>query len=135
MDDVGYGRTDRVAERVKREISDVFQRQINDPRLKDCVVSRVRMSGDMQVAWVLLSVWPEEIRPDVTKALEKASGFLRREVGRRMSLRHSPELRFEFDDGVTTLMGIDRLLQQADMGPGEDAKESEADAKESEEEE
>lgn len=116
MDDLGYGRTDRAAERVKREISDVFQRKINDPRLRDCVVSGVRMSNDMQVAWVSLSVWPEETRDDVGKALEKASGFLRREVGRRLSLRHSPELRFEFDDGVSNLLDMRRLLKDADMG-------------------
>jgi ribosome-binding factor A len=117
VDDLTYGRTDRVAERVKRELSDVLQRDINDPRLKDVVVSRVRMSNDNQVAWVLLSVWPVEIRDDVTKALERASGYLRRAVGRRLTLRHSPDLRFEFDDGASHLLGMDALLKNADMGP------------------
>ena len=117
MDDLTYGKTDRVAERVKRELSDVLQRDINDPRLRDVVVSRVRMSNDNQVAWVLLSVWPVEIRDDVTKALERASGFLRRAVGRRLTLRHSPDLRFEFDDGASQLLDMDRLLKDADMGP------------------
>ena len=129
MDDLSYGRTDRAAERVKRELSDVLQRKVKDPRLRDCLVSRVRMSPDMQVAWVSLSVWPEEIRPDVEQALSRASGFLRREVGRRLSLRHSPELRFEFDDGTSNLLDMDQLLKDADMGPdeahGEDGEDGE----------
>jgi len=125
VDDLTFGRTDRVAERIKRELSDVLQRKVNDPRLRDVVVSRVRMSNDNQVAWVLLSVWPIEIREDVDKALQRASGFLRREVGRRLTLRHSPDLRFEFDDGASHLLDMDALLKNADMGPDEEETDGE----------
>ncbi len=110
-DDGEFGRIDRVAEQVRRELGDILMRSAKDPRLEDCVVARVRMSKDMRVAWVHLSVYPEELRRDVEDALRSAKGYLRRELAARVDLRRSPELRFQFDDGAKTLIEMDALVR------------------------
>jgi len=113
LDDQGatYGRVERVAEQVRRELGDILIRKTKDPRLHACVVSRVRMSKDLRVAWVSLSVFPEERRQDAEKALEAATGYLRRELSARVDLRRSPELRFEFDDAARQLIEMDKLTR------------------------
>ena len=115
----GYERTDRVAEQMRRELSDIFKREVNDPRLNECVVSRVRMSSDLRVAQVSLSIFNLD-ETEVRKALKSATGFIRKEVSGRMSLRNSPELRFEFDKSAKTLIEMTQLLRTVDKGSDDD---------------
>jgi len=105
-----FSRIERVAELVRRELGDILTRKTKDPRLLECKVTRVRMAKDLRVAWVYLSVYPEDGRPEVLKGLEAATGFLRRELSSRLDLRRSPELRFQFDDGPRRLVEMDDLL-------------------------
>ncbi|MDA1191298.1 MAG: 30S ribosome-binding factor RbfA [Candidatus Poribacteria bacterium] len=122
-----YTRAERVAEQLKRELGDVLQREVKDPRLRQCVVANVRLSGDLRVAWVGLSVYPAEEKPGVERALNKASGFIRRQVTRRMKLRNSPELRFEFDDGAKRLIDMTQLIDQVDKGEPDSAPDEDDD--------
>ncbi|GIX08233.1 MAG: hypothetical protein KatS3mg115_2636 [Candidatus Poribacteria bacterium] len=112
-------RAERAAELLRRELSDVLQRRAKDPRLNDVVVTRVQMSSDLRVAKVWLSVYPPEEIPEVKKALEKAKGFLRREVAGRMDLRRAPELRFEFDRGAEYAVRMEQLLRAVPKAPTE----------------
>lgn len=103
-------RTERIAELLKRELADIFQRRVKDPRLKACVVSNVRLSNDLRIAWVGLNTYGLD-ETEVRKALEKAGGFLRREASSRLELRHSPELRFEIDHGPEILMEMTHKIR------------------------
>ncbi len=115
-----FPRSDRVASSLMRELNEILQRDVKDPRLTGCAVMRVRLSRDLKVAWVYLSVFPKENWRSVERALEKASGFLRREAGRRLRLRRSPELRFERDEGVDKMMEMDKILKGLDAGSEEE---------------
>ena len=115
-----FGRIDRVAEQVRRELGDILMRSAKDPRLRDCVVARVRMSKDLRVAWVHLSVYPEDLRGDVEEALGAATGYLRRELAARVDLRRSPELRFQFDEGPKRLIEMDALVRGLDTDTSDD---------------
>lgn len=114
-----FPRSDRVASSLMRELSEILRRDVKDPRLKGCSVMRIRLSRDLKVAWVHLSVFPKEDWPKVERALEKASGYLRREVGKRLRLRSSPELRFKRDEGVDKMLEMDQLLKGLDTGSDE----------------
>ena len=109
-----FARVDRVAEQVRREVGDILKRKTKDPRLAKCVVSRVRMSNDLRVAWVFLSVYPEDLRAEVTDALTSATGYIRRELSTRLDLRRCPELRFDFDDGAKRLIEMSALIHSLD---------------------
>ena len=106
-------RTDRVSVLIQRELSDIIQRELKDPRVGFCTISQVEVSADLRYADVKVSVVGDkrQKRNSIT-GLKSAAGFLRREVVQRIGLRHAPELRFELDDSVDQLMRIDRLLKQ-----------------------
>lgn len=106
-------RTDRVSVLIQRELSDIIQRELKDPRVGFCTISQVEVSTDLRYADVKVSVVGDkrQKRNSIT-GLKSAAGFLRREVVQRIGLRHAPELRFELDDSVDQLMRIDRLLKQ-----------------------
>ncbi len=106
-------RTDRVSVLIQRELSDIIQRELKDPRVGFCTISQVQVSTDLRYADVKVSVVGDkrQKRNSIT-GLKNAAGFLRREVVQRIGLRHAPELRFELDDSVDQLMRIDRLLKR-----------------------
>ena len=108
-------RTDRVSVLIQRELSDIIQRELKDPRVGFCTISQVQVSTDLRYADVKVSVVGDkrQKRNSIT-GLKHAAGFLRREVVQRIGLRHAPELRFELDDSVDQLMRIDRLLKRID---------------------
>lgn len=114
-------RTERIAALLKRELADIFLRKVKDPRLQACVISRVRLSSDLRVAWVGLSAYGAD-ETGIRKALEKAVGFIRREASSRLDLRHSPELRFEMDRGAEILVEMTRKIR--DLGVASETDDS-----------
>ena len=122
-----FSRGDRVASSLKRELSAILSREVKDPRLAGCSVTQVRMSGDLKVAWIALSVFPKENWEQAERALKKAAGFLRREVGKRLRLRQTPELRFERDEGVDKLLAMDRILKNLNAGSEDDRSDNSSD--------
>lgn len=89
----------RLAEAIRREISALLVNGIKDPRLGMVTVMDVSVSGDLRYAKVFISSFesPERIEASM-KALETASGFIRRELGKQIRLRNVPELSFQYDD-------------------------------------
>lgn len=116
-----YNRSDRVGALLQRELSDIIHRSLKDPRVSFCTVGRVEVSSDLKYADVLVSVVGDNKQKQATLAgLKSASGFLRREVGNRIDLRYTPELRFALDKSADHLMKIDRLLKQVQQETEED---------------
>ena len=105
-------RSNRVAEQMKKEITEIIARKIKDPRVGFVTVTDVAVTGDLQQATVYItSLGNERERAESLQALEKASGFIRSEVGSRIRLRRTPELAFEFDTAIEYGNKIDALLR------------------------
>lgn len=100
---------------------------VRDPAAKDVVVSAVRMTDDLSIARVYVRVL-EEIDSDrqeaVVDALDRASGFLRREIGQRLQLRHVPKLEFYWDDVVDSALRIESILDEIREDPNAGPEES-----------
>jgi ribosome-binding factor A len=111
-------RTDRIAGEMKKEISDIIRTGIKDPRLPEFVsVTGVRVTKDLRYAKVYISVFgSEEQKSDAINALKHAAGFVRRELGRRVKLRYTPELIFISDDSIEQGIHISKLIDQT-MNP------------------
>ncbi len=106
-------RQDRVSALIQRELSEVIHRDVKDPRVAFCTITHVEASADLKYVDVKVSVIGGNEQKKATLAgLKSAAGFLRREMNRRLSLKHSPELRFSLDDSVDHLMKIDELLKE-----------------------
>lgn len=107
-------RHERVAEEIAHEINAMLAGELKDPRLEGTVVaSEVRVQPDMKHARIFISVQgSEKERVDAIKALEHASGFIRRELGERLQLRRLPELHFTLDLTQEQVERIEQLLKE-----------------------
>ncbi|NWL86434.1 MULTISPECIES: 30S ribosome-binding factor RbfA [unclassified Paenibacillus] len=106
-------RTGRVGEEIKKELSVMIQRELKDPRIGFVTVTGVDVTNDLSQAKVYLSVFgDEEQKKDTLKALDKATGFLRTEIGKRIRLRHTPELIFKIDESIAYGSRIEKLLDE-----------------------
>jgi ribosome-binding factor A len=95
-------RIERVNSVIRYEISQLLQRQVKDPRLGNFVtVTEVSTSPDLRYARVFISrIGSEEEKRETLSALVSASGFFRRQLAKRLRLRHIPELSFQWDDSI-----------------------------------
>ncbi|MGM7635798.1 30S ribosome-binding factor RbfA [Bacillus sp. FJAT-52991] len=108
-------RSNRVGEQMKKELTDILNRKVKDPRIGFITVTDVEVTGDLQQAKVYITVLgDEQKREETLKALAKAKGFIRSEVGQRIRLRKTPELLFEFDESIAYGNRIDALLREID---------------------
>ena len=106
-------RANRVAEQMKKELGDIIGRKIKDPRIGFVTVTDVRVTGDLQQAKVYISILgDEEKKQESLKALAKAKGFIRTEIGQRIRLRKTPELLFEVDEAIDYGNRIESLLHE-----------------------
>ena len=108
----GY-KADRVAEDIKREIVAIIREDIKDPRVKDklLTVVRVEVSHDLSYAKAYLSALEGiDAAKEAVKGLKSAGGYIRREVGQRLHLRKTPEINFVADDSIEHGMNIARML-------------------------
>jgi ribosome-binding factor A len=106
-------RTGRVGEQIKKEISGLIQTELKDPRIGFITVTGVDVTNDLSLARVYLSILgSEEQKEETLHAIGRAKGFLRSELGRRIRLRHTPEIEFRFDHSIEYGSRIEGLLQQ-----------------------
>jgi len=113
----------RVGERIREELSILLLRKVRDPGLASVTITDVSVTPDLKVAHVNYSalVGPEE-RKAVAQALRRSAGFLRRELGKVLDLRYSPDLQFHYDDSYDRGARIDEILRGIpgkEEGPGE----------------
>lgn len=116
-------RPEKVAHRMRREVAEILQRRIRDPRVSAMVsVTDVEVTQDLSFAKIYVSVMgkPEEVEASL-QALAHAVGFVRHELGERMELREVPELRFIHDTSLERGARVEELLKRIQDGkPVED---------------
>ncbi|MBN2370068.1 MAG: 30S ribosome-binding factor RbfA [Vicinamibacteria bacterium] len=107
-------RMERVAEEIREEVARILGGEVKDPRLGFVTVTRVEATPDLKLARVHVSVLGDDAqRRRSLSAMRQASGFIRRRLSNRIRLRHSPELRFEYDAGVDAAARVAELLEKA----------------------
>lgn len=111
-------RPERVAHLVQAELAAWFHRDAKDPRLQDLMVTGVRMTPDLRLARVAVRKLGSHGEPPGTlQALEHAAHAIRGTLARRVGLRVTPELRFEYDDTPDAVDRLDHLLHGAPGSP------------------
>ena len=93
-----YTRSDRFATQIQRVLAGLIQTELKDPRLSSPSILDVQVSKDLAYARVYFSVLNPEDAEDCLAALESASGFLQREIGKALKARVTPRLSFIYDD-------------------------------------
>ncbi|MFD2231391.1 30S ribosome-binding factor RbfA [Alkalimarinus sediminis] len=115
-----FSRTQRVADQIQRELAQLVQTGLKDPRIGMVTINDVRVSRDMGYADVYITVLAaEELNEHsdeiklTLEVLNKAAGFLRNELGRAIQIRMVPHLRFYFDKTVGEGRRMSSLIDQA----------------------
>lgn len=112
MSKTTYKRADRVADQIRMEVADILMRKIKDPRVQSVTVTGVELTADLRIAYVFVTTMEtEQAERDTFAGLSKASGFVRAELGRRLTLRYLPEVIFKKD--VSGQRG-DRIMRLLD---------------------
>ena len=113
-------RQQRTAEQIRTTLSQLLLLEMKDPRLQGVTVTRVTIDRELQYADIYVHALAEDEREtEVMDALEKASGFLRRELGNAVRLRHVPHLHFHWDPSLAHADHINQLLDDLEI-PEED---------------
>lgn len=104
-------RVEKVQELMKQEISQIIQRELKDPRIGFVTVTSVECTGDLREAKIYVSLMGSEQQvKDSWAGLNRGLGFIRREIGKRIRLRFTPELTFELDKSLDYSAHIQELL-------------------------
>jgi ribosome-binding factor A len=109
---VSARRTERLANQIREELAEMIP-GLKDPRIGFVTVTRVALAQDLRYARINFGVLGDQAQREKTSAgLRQAAGFLRRELGRRMRVRHTPELMFEYDTGLDATDRVAKLLDE-----------------------
>lgn len=107
-------RLNRISGEIKRVVSELLQRGIKDPRINPLTsVTRVEVTNDLSYAYINISVMGnEEEKENTLSGLQSAKGFIRREIGNRIDLRHAPEPIFQIDESIEQSLYISKLIDR-----------------------
>lgn len=107
---------DRIAERIRIVMSELLMREVSDPRLQSVTVTDVKLDPEIMYARVYVNALGDEARePEVMAGLDRAGGFLRRELSKRLRVRSVPELRFVWDKTLASADRVERLLDDLEI--------------------
>lgn len=112
-------RVERLQEFIKEELGSIIQRELKDPRVGFASITAVRVSNDKSHVKIFVSVLgDEQQKQDTMAGLESARGFIRTEIGKRIRLRHTPDIHFVADNSLEEGARIISLLNQISAQEG-----------------
>lgn len=112
-----FSRTQRIGDQMQRELSQLIQREIKDPRLGMITITGVEVSRDLSHAKVYITVMGRDDDPEQVdlnlEVLQDAAGFLRLQLGKAMKLRSVPQLHFHYDASIRRGAELSALIERA----------------------
>jgi ribosome-binding factor A len=109
-----FSRAARIGDQIQRELAEIIRLELKDPRVTLVTITGVQVGSDLGLAQVYVScLGSAEQREACMGGLNRGSGFLRRELGRRMKTRTVPQLRFVYDSSVERGSRLSRLIREA----------------------
>ena len=104
-------RTDRIAEEIKKVISEMIQSELKDPRVKGLIsITKVTITKDLKFCKVYVSVMGAD-KEEVLQGIKSGAGYMRKELGNRVQIRILPELQFVIDDSIEYGAHIDKVIR------------------------
>lgn len=104
-------RPERVGDQLRQELAELITRDVHDPGIGFLTLTRVKVTPDLQQARAFYTtIGDERQRRETARALVRATPFLRRQMGRRLRLKHVPELEFQYDESIEQQDRIERII-------------------------
>ncbi|HEY8150890.1 MAG TPA: 30S ribosome-binding factor RbfA [Vicinamibacteria bacterium] len=121
-------RTERLSEEIREEVALLIASELKDPRIGFVTVTRVEVTPDLRTARIYVGVLgTEKQRTTSLAGLKQGAGFLRRALGRTLRLRYTPELLFQYDEGLEASDRVAKLLAEIGSSPTAPPENSEDD--------
>lgn len=118
---ISYSRADRVGGLIQEVLSDIFQKDVADPRLRMTTITGVKMSPDLKSARIYYTTSGGKDKINAaTKALQRAHGYIKKKLARQLDLRYMPELKFFHDDSFDYGSRIEDLIKATTKENGTD---------------
>lgn len=123
-----YSRAERVSVNIQAAITELLNKKMQDPRIEMATVSGVKISSDLRVADVYITIFGDRKRiSEAMKGFKKSKGFIKKNIAPKLGLKHMPDLRFFHDDSFDKAAKMDALIKAAtaadssleDGSPGE----------------
>ncbi len=115
-------RVERLAEEIREEVARIIGGKLKDPRIGFVTVTRATLTADLRLARIYVGILGgEDQRKKSLQGLQQAAGFVRREVGQRIRMRHTPELSFHYDEGLEATERVAQLLSDTSRQDEEDS--------------
>ncbi|MDX1994412.1 MAG: 30S ribosome-binding factor RbfA [bacterium] len=109
---------DRMNDRIRLILSELLLREVSDPRLSGVTVTEVKLDPELMFADIYVNALGDESREkDVMTGLKRANGFLRREVGKRIRVRNTPELHFHWDATLERGERMNQIISKLEIPP------------------
>lgn len=107
-------RAERVSQEILRDVNDILLKEVKDPRVEGVIITDVEVTGDLQQATIFYTTMSDlaSEREKAQTGLDKASGLIRSEIGKRLNIYKTPEIYFERDRSIEYGNHIDQLLAQ-----------------------
>lgn len=107
-----YKRSQRVSDLVREEIADIIMNKVKDPRLGFVTVTGAKITEDLKIATVYISIFKEEEKETTLEMLNSAKGFIRAELAKRVRMKFIPSLTFRIDESLEYGVRIEKLLRE-----------------------
>jgi len=118
-----YSRTRRIGEEIKKVVSRLLLEGLKDPRISSLVsVTDVNVTSDLKYAYIYISVLTGD-KDGTLKGLKSASGFVRKEIGKHVKLRYTPEIIFRLDDSIEKGVYMSNLIKNVNSKKEDDVNE------------
>jgi ribosome-binding factor A len=107
-----YKRSQRVSDLIREEIADIIMNKVKDPRLGFVTVTGAKITEDLKIATIYLSILKEEEKETTLEMLNSAKGFIRAELAKRLKMKFIPSLTFRIDESLEYGVRIEKLLRE-----------------------
>ena len=115
-----YARGERISTKIQQAITELLSRKMQDPRIEMATVSSVKLSPDLRVADVYITVFGDEKRArEALDGFRKSKGYIKKAIAPKLGLKYMPDLRFKYDDTFDKAARMDALIKSASSGSDE----------------
>lgn len=126
-----YARADRISGQIQVAITQLLTKKMQDPRMEMATISGVKMSADLRIADVYVTVFGDKKRiREVLDGFKKSKGFIKKNIAPKLGLKFMPELRFFHDDTFDKAARMDALIDAAAKGDDRDDESEESEESE-----
>ncbi len=114
-----YSRAERINVKIQQAITELLNKKMQDPRIEMATVSAVRLTPDLRVAMVYITVFGDKKRiREVMDGFKKSKGFIKKAIAPRLGLKYMPDLKFLHDDSFDRAARMDELIRSASGSSG-----------------